>query len=995
MSGISLTERWIALKDDEVSSSLVKDLLCPIQDDLWVAAACADRVLDDVDAQRTLVDLGLERTNTAISRVKDEIHKLCFGCENLELVPSSLMSYFNENLTDARLCRIRSILLRRRDRLKTFGEIMENMETQRCLEAGPERAADIEEEAWDDPWGDDSPEAGPSSTDEKPTNPPIPLSVFLTEDVSLICLSLASQAQFAALKLLTIRHSSEVFPLRFELISRFPLFIDPSEYRDFLPALDIQSGKELQSQGTPWRAEPDLAESDDVERALSQIEGLPKESNIADFNMQQVFCKRTELFSAEELVSWYKARVGDIVSSTGMVDMALSLVQHGVSQGILGLDELGEDLTLLARLTYDASGRDDEPSEPISLAEWSNLEPREVVRRYLAHSTPETVVNDIRRLVMPYLFVLESRCERAGKQDPGLVRRLLYDWILSTELDLIVPIFEASKPTQLASQRLISDDEDLARLALACLYGSNSVDDWTNMSRIFECLPAWSFGSDDDQEDEADATVTSLNSFLAPTTSRPQVSPTNLLVFFKPLPAESLSRALDILDVHLESGEILARWGVGVPLRWFLQSAHDEVQQRAWAMKMARQTDAPNGDLDSEDIWLSLLEDMLKLARPEETDTYSAFGALSGDTIRQIFFRGLLSTGRFAIAKHLIQPRHGGRLLDPLTVDDICLDCSREFYDNASSGNYNHGDMKLAYDCLLVAPQTYRIQKEREFIEATSRISSFNVTSRSGVPMLPIEIRLTKDKLSLISRILSSNETAYKHVEVLLELVRKLGYQNDGLAEVKTLAMVADTALQAEDFSRAFEVSDRMITAVLRLRQNAPLGADSEPVREAVEVCWVACYQLGRQSEAQDVDRKMSLLGRALELCPADKIVDILASWRKLEAEQTERRREQTSLRHSRNGDTVKRAGRARDRTSNLSSRLQSLHMPSPALPSASALASHTFSRVAAAFPFGMHGRSDEERSRSRERSPDVQSQARHALRKGVGWLLGADEEEL
>lgn len=270
--------------------------------------------------------------------------------------------------------------------------------------------------------------------------------------------------------------------------------------------------------------------------------------------------------------------------------------------------------------------------------------------------------------------------------------------------------------------------------------------------------------------------------------------------------------------------------------------------------------------------------------------------------------------------------------------------------------------------------------------------------SRPGVPLSPLEIRLTKDRLSLISRILSSNETAYRHVEVLLELVRKLGYQNDALAEVKTLAMAADTALQAEDFARAFEVSERMINTVLRLQQTAPLGPDSELVQDAVEVCWVACYQLGRQSEASDIEKKMNLLGRALELCPADKIVDVLASWRKLEAEQIEQRRERTDSRHSRSGDTMKQNGRTRGRisASTLSSKLQnSLHMPSPALPSASALASHTFSRVAAAFPFGVHSRSDDERSRSRERSPDVQSQARHALRKGVGWLIGADEDEL
>lgn len=263
---------------------------------------------------------------------------------------------------------------------------------------------------------------------------------------------------------------------------------------------------------------------------------------------------------------------------------------------------------------------------------------------------------------------------------------------------------------------------------------------------------------------------------------------------------------------------------------------------------------------------------------------------------------------------------------------------------------------------------------------------------------MPIEIRLTKDRLSLVSRVLSSNESAYKHIEVLLELVRKLGFRDDALAEVKTLAMVADTALQAEDFARAFEASERMINSVLRLRQNSPFGSDSEQIREAVEVCWVACYQLGRQSEAEDVERKMTLLGRALELCPPDKIVDILTSWRKLEAEEIERRRDRTALRQSRDGDGTKQAERARGRMSSLSSRLQdSLHMPSPALPSASALASSTFNRVAAAIPFGMQGRQNEERSQSREGrgSPDVQAQARHAFRRGVGWLIGAEENEL
>ena len=60
-------------------------------------------------------------------------------------------------------------------------------------------------------------------------------------------------------------------------------------------------------------------------------------------------------------------------------------------------------------------------------------------------------------------------------------------------------------------------------------------------------------------------------------------------------------------------------------------------------------------------------------------------------------------TSEFNIAKHIILPRHGERLLEPEMVESICLECSREYYDNADSGNYNFGNMKLAYDWLVLS----------------------------------------------------------------------------------------------------------------------------------------------------------------------------------------------------------------------------------------------------------------------------------------------------
>jgi hypothetical protein len=271
--------------------------------------------------------------------------------------------------------------------------------------------------------------------------------------------------------------------------------------------------------------------------------------------------------------------------------------------------------------------------------------------------------------------------------------------------------------------------------------------------------------------------------------------------------------------------------------------------------------------------------------------------------------------------------------------------------------------------------------------------------SRAGVPISPIEIRLTKDRLSLVSRVLSSNADAYKHTQVVLDLVHKLGFTDDVVAEVKTLAMIADTALHAEDFARAYEANERMVKIALALRNSTPAGVKAHEVQQVNEVCWVACFQLGRQPEFGGMSKKLLLLGRALELCPPDKLFDILLAWRKLEKEDIEIR-QQTLADRDNNASSNKPAVKSHS-TPSLAARLQDMHITSSTLAHAPDLA-RTFNRVAANFPFsvGTRGRDrvmdDNERSRSGSRhrpdSGDVSAQATRVLQKGIGWLIGAEE---
>jgi hypothetical protein len=427
----------------------------------------------------------------------------------------------------------------------------------------------------------------------------------------------------------------------------------------------------------------------------------------------------------------------------------------------------------------------------------------------------------------------------------------------------------------------------------------------------------------------------------------------------------------------------------------------------------------------------------------------------------------------FSIAKKFLHDPNV-RKLDSKTIEDLCLSASREFYDNASSGNIHHDDMKLAYDwyeayrleifspftdmCLFifslsVPTQTEAILAERQFIEATSRICSFKVVSQPGIPITPIEIRLQKDRLNLVARVLSENEDAYKYPDVIMELVHKLGYKKGDIAsEVKVHAMLADSALHAEDFESAASTVE-MTVALLASSGSLPSSsrsfsavelnppettnasmaegtefhspqAQSQGIDDALEVCWHSCFQLGRQTEYHDTKRKLRLLGHALRICPPENTVDILAVWRRLEQVDIEENtkhgrkalrvsggRSRPSKPGATNGNGSGRlAGFGSPDLAALSGRAASLlgdYTPSEHLLHQGAdVARQTLSRVAANFPLsslrGIGGRSASTASEgdgssarpstTRSITPEISASARQVLSRGMGWLIGDDE---
>ncbi|EJU01849.1 hypothetical protein DACRYDRAFT_100138 [Dacryopinax primogenitus] len=1016
----------------ELTLQCVHSLLSQ-ESDAKAACLAAEWVVEDPTIQEEILKLGLARTETAAERARevwDERGEAGFG-EWLEEEERVVL-------------RMRGVLLERGDRLKTWRE-MESAGrwtvTEEAVSAPAPAPAlekqEEEEDAWgnddDDAWADDpnftfstdplanvtlttEPSSDPSSlppTSLTRSSAPLTLSDFLLRPLLQTACILASSGEYMPLQQLIKRHS--LYPYRFTILSSIPEWEDVERHCALLPGYDWKTERESVPSSEPWRVETDFCERPAIIDLISPSPPPSTEASIPSHPAPLL---------AQELSAWYLSRLSLIDKHTGAVDTALQLTQFAASLGLPGMDETGEELSLLSRLVYDAPSPKGKAVD-YTLEDWRSLSPAQVVDAYLAGSTPETVAREVKRLVLPYLYVLEARAERSGHPDPLLPSKLLSSYLLRSPLPLAQALFEASKPTLPEQTRIIKSDEDVARLALAYLYGSDLLlpGDWTSMSKIFECLPAWPSAG----EDEAETTVASLAAFVAPSTQA-KPGPEELLLFFNPLPRGALSQLLDVLDVHLESGELLAKWNSPAPLRWFLQSKEDKEAQRAWATRLTRGVARSLGAEDGEGEWRNLWEDMERLAgdlepeieeeegekdawdeneneeREREKTNRPAFGLLGREEVAKVFFAGLLSSGNFKLAKRMLMPPREPWPLTGQVIEHLVLAASREFYDNAESGNFHEGEMSLAYECLAVAPSSPAVNKERAFIEATSRLCSYNLLSRSGNTLSPIEIRLTKDKLALIARLLSSTEDMYKHPEVILELVDKLGFAGDEVARIKALAMIATTALQSEDFAAAAGVAEGMLARVFDLRVADPQGAkDSDSgTFEALTVCWQTCFQLGGQSEYHDAPRKMHLLSNALKLCPAENITDVLAAWRKVEVEVDAIPVDETLLSFPlQNGKPASISGDRHTKAHHLLPHLSDIHLPSSLMnQETAAMAARTFNRVAANFTFPgrartasiMSGESDRESARSG--SPDLGKQARSVFTRGVGWLIGADEEQ-
>uniref|UniRef100_A0A3Q3DDB3 NBAS subunit of NRZ tethering complex n=1 Tax=Hippocampus comes TaxID=109280 RepID=A0A3Q3DDB3_HIPCM len=780
-----------------VSIASIQDYLSKIRKRSWVLHECVERVPENVDAAKELLQYGLKGTDLealiAIGNREDGGRFIMPGDVDLDDLPYEDLSDEEEaemqtekesrrkrelldkvdfsrlTLEQKELCRSRLKLLSYLDRLATYEEIL----------GGPHAA----EQKYDAEF----------------------FKKFRSQNIILSARNYARESNVQALDILFTYHGAELLEHRLAILSNFPETTSPHEYTTLLPEA-LMAWDEQRHRQTDW------CEADQC-RAVLEQNPFDDDAFLYE-DAPDLLRFRSQTPSVRLLADWYCSRARDIEACSRQVDCALSLVRLGTERAVPGLDLLCSDLVTLETLVYETLGEIN-----LTLRDLQQLADIDKLRLLMKNSCKERYVKDAFQWMVPFLH----RCEG---QKEGAAERLLRDFLVGLACsDLAFPllIFQHSKPD--CAQKVIGDPDQLMAVALECIYCSERDDQLSLCYDILECLPQRGFGPETD--------ITS-----------------------------SLHDRVDKLEKHLSVAEVLEKHGLQKPVSYVRNSQNTPEEAHQLMVKLCRHTgrkyDPPYEMKPAvgESMWRGLLQDLLDMQQ-------NVYTCLKAHTCHQIFVESLLCSSRLENVRLAGQLMHCSTVLlhFPGSAVKVAYDSSVELVLAAAREYFNSSTtltdpcMGLARACLqLISDCPPAVQEELDLIDALSLLHDF------GVNILPLQVRLRSDRLSLVNECVTHCATAYKQSTTLLSvasLLRVAGTLATRKGQVLTL--LAEQALQCLDFKASYIHCQDLMAA-------------------GYSPAWDVCSLLGQCEGFTDLEARQQLLAFSLTHCPPDNIHVLLAA---------------------------------------------------------------------------------------------------------------------
>ncbi|XP_072534996.1 NBAS subunit of NRZ tethering complex isoform X2 [Salminus brasiliensis] len=794
-------------RKSSVSIASIQDYLSKIKKRSWVLHECVERVPENVDAAKELLQYGLKGTDLealiAIGNGEDGGRFILPGdvdiddssYEDFQSMEEEMerkkereakkrqellkkVDFSKLTLEQKELCRSRLKLLCYLDRLATYEEIL----------GGPHAA----EQRYDSEF----------------------FKKFRNQNIVVSARTYARESNVQALDILFTYHGAELLQHRLAILCNFPETTSPHEYTVLLPEACKDEKSNLVF--IPWdeQRHRDLDWCEDPQcRSMVETSMVDDHFLYEEQPKLERFCTVNPSISL--LTDWYLTRAQEIEHNSRQVDCALSLVRLGKEREIPGLELLCDDLVTMETLVYEAC------EMSLSLKELQQLRDIDKLHLLMKNSSEECYVKNVLQWMVPFVH----RCE--GRRQ-GAAAALLREYLVSLareDLALPLKIFQHSKPG--CQQKIIADPDELMSVALECIYSCERDDQLALSYDILECLPQRGYGA------QTKAT-------------------------------KALHDQVDCLEKHLSVAEVLEKHGLQKPISFVRSSQSSKEEAYQLMVKLTRHTGRKNPPV-SEGVWRDLLQDLLDMQQ-------NVYSCLKPATCHEVFVESLLCSGREENVKL------AGQLMQRSSVSqdvpgsaafrgkapasrvaytrsmELVLASAREYFN--SSATLTDPCINLARSCLqLINDCPPPIQEELDLISALSRLEDF------GVKVLPLQVRLQDDCLSLIKECISQCPTAYKQSTLMLELARLLRVAGDDEARRKgqVLTLLAEQALQCHDYKASYIHCQDLMAA-------------------GYSEGWDVCSQLGQCETYTRLLSRQELMAFALTHCPPANIQSLLAA---------------------------------------------------------------------------------------------------------------------
>ena len=423
----------------DVTLDSIDNFLSKVNDYQWVLGECIERIPQELESNKYLLDFGIDLTETiADFEETDDFYEL--SNEQRQIVI------------------FRKRLLQFRDRLVTFERIIGG------------NVINFN-----------------SNLYEK----------FRRQEIFESCLQFAREGDHRAMATLFTFHGAQTLEHWLPLLSQIPEVVAPFEYQSLLPEAglsqneeDVYAWEEVKPRDDDWCEKMVPDPSEDSPSAF-----YAANQHLIEYRGRQL--------TKSLVSKWFCVRSRQIERCTSLISHALELVQLGIERNFPDLAGLHARLDTFATLIYECLPRGEEQENSLTFETFSKLSSDEIVKLLMSGCKKDanTFIKCLRQSLLPYLIKydsrhVEGRCQgslenflvECAKESLHFVRAVFEQSVVQ----------ESKHVTEESDGHFMNDNsapiitnvKDLLNLASRCINECRNDEQFlSDAFAIIECLP--------------------------------------------------------------------------------------------------------------------------------------------------------------------------------------------------------------------------------------------------------------------------------------------------------------------------------------------------------------------------------------------------------------------------------------------------------------------------------------------------------------------------